>query len=156
MDDESRRLLLRLLNTQRTGALGTLREGAPFVSLLTIASAPDFSAFYIHISRLAFHTQDILRDPRVSLMLTEPDLGAGDPLQLPRLSIIGRAQQVEKDSVEYENATAWYLARFPNAQVNFQLGDFALFRIEPQRARYVAGFGKIFNLDRSDFAALQT
>lgn len=155
MDTESQRMLLHLLNTQRTGALGTLRDGAPFVSLLTFVPAPDFSAFYIHISRLAFHTQDILRDPRVSLMLAEPDLGADDPLQLPRLSIIGRAHAVEKNSAEYENATTWYLARFPNAQVNFQLGDFALFRIEPQRARFVAGFGKIFNLDRSDWMALQ-
>lgn len=155
MDNESEQALLHLLNTQRTGALGTLRDGAPFVSLLTIVPAPDFSAFYIHISRLAFHTQDILRDPRVSLMLAEPDLGASDPLQLPRLSIIGRAREVEKNSAQYENAATWYLARFPNAQVNFQLGDFALFRIEPQRARFVAGFGKIFNLDRSDLIALK-
>lgn len=154
MDNESEQFLRRLLDTGRTGALGTLRDGAPFVSLVTFVPAPDFRAFYTHISRLAFHTQDILRDPRVSLMLAEPDPGTGDPLQLARLSVTGRAREVAKNSAEYENAAARYLARFPNAQVNFQLGDFALFCIELQRARFVAGFGKIFTLAPGDLAAL--
>jgi|GEM_PF-6500928 len=30
--------------------------------------------------------------------------------------------------------------------LTFNLGDFALYRIEPSGARYVAGFGKTFNL----------
>ena len=156
MDEKSKQVLMQLLQTQRTGALGTLRDGAPFVSLLTIAPAAEMGAFYIHVSRLAFHTQDILRDPRVSLMLAEPDLGTDDPLQLARLSIIGSAHEIAHDSPEFQNAAATYLARFPDARVNFQLADFSLFRIEPQRARFVAGFGKIFNLDRSDLFALNT
>jgi hypothetical protein len=52
---------------------------------------------------------------------------------------------------EYAAARAGYLAKFPQAAVNFQLGDFALYDIEPQAARYVAGFGKAFNLWRDSF-----
>jgi hypothetical protein len=31
------------------------------------------------------------------------------------------------------------------------LGDFAIYKIVPRTARYVAGFGKIFNLTVEDF-----
>ena len=64
-------------------------DGGPLVSQVLFAAAPDFSAFIVHISRLAQHTQDILSNPRVSLMIADTDDGIGDPLQLARVSIHG-------------------------------------------------------------------
>lgn len=154
MDEASQQLLAHLIRTQRVAALGTLREGAPFVSLVALAATADFSAFYLHISRLAVHTRDILQDPHVSLLLAEPDTdGARDPQTLARLSIQGMAEEVGPDAPDYVEARALYLARFPDAGQNFRLADFALFRIRPNRARYVAGFGKIFNLQPHHFRA---
>lgn len=146
MDSASLTTLARLIRAQRVGALGTLDGGAPFVSLVLVAPAADFGAFFLHISTLAHHTRHILQDDRVSLMLAEPDPGHGDPQTLARLSLRARAVALERGSAEYSAARAVYLARFPEAAFNFSLADFGLFRIEPTTARYVAGFGKIFNL----------
>lgn len=146
MDTESQQLLAKLIRTQRTAALGTLREGAPFVSLVLFAAAEDFSVFYLHISSLARHTRDLQTDPRVSLMIAETDDGLRDPQTLARLSLEGEAVEVPREDPEAQALQDLYLARHPQSVFNFSLGDFALYRITPRRGRYVAGFGKIFNL----------
>ena len=90
MDDAHMLSLARLIRTQRTASLGTLRGGSPFVSMVLYTTAPDFRAFIIHASRLAYHTQDILQDARVGLMIAEADDGMGDPQMLGRVRSWGR------------------------------------------------------------------
>ncbi|MGH8707514.1 MAG: pyridoxamine 5'-phosphate oxidase family protein, partial [Burkholderiales bacterium] len=74
--------LARLLRTGRTAHLGTLRQGAPLVSMTLYLAAPDFSAFHVHVSRLAWHTQDMMADARVALSVAETDDGRDDPFTL--------------------------------------------------------------------------
>lgn len=146
MNAESQQLLTRLLRHQRTAALGTLYEGAPLVSLVLYLPNVDFSAFYLHLSRLAQHTQAILRDPQVSLMIAEPDTGQQDPQTLARVSLQGVASILSPTDVEHEIVRAAYVQHFPTAAMTVSLGDFAFYQVEPQRGRFVAGFGQIFNL----------
>lgn len=151
VDSDSLHTLIRLIRTQRVAAFGTLRDGAPLVSMILYAVASDFTQFYIHASRLALHTQDIREDPRVSLMIAETDTGEKDPQRLARVSIRGEAAAVPPTAGDYAEAKAIYLAKFPEAAFNFTLGDFSIYKIVPRTARYVAGFGKIFNLTVEDF-----
>ena len=110
------------------------------VSMTLYLPAPDFSLFYVHVSRLAWHTQDMLHDPRVALSVSETDDGRADPFTLMRVSIRGTALQIENEPKE-----AW-LARFPEQAINFTLADFSFWQITPRDARFVAGFGSIHNL----------
>lgn len=146
MDDHFQKLLVNLIRTQRTAALGTLQDGAPLVSLVLYAPTADCSAFYMHISRLAQHTQAILRDPQVGLLIAEADTGTQDPQTLARVSLQGTASEVLRTDADYEAIRALYLRRFPTAAMTLNLGDFAFFRVQPSRGRFVAGFGQIFNL----------
>jgi putative heme iron utilization protein len=151
MDAESSQALARLLRRQRIAALGTLSDAAPLVSMVLFVAAADLTSFYIHVSRLAQHTQALLQDPRVSLMVAEPDTGEHDPQMLARVSIRGDATEVPPTAVDYEAAKAAYFEKFPRSAVNFGLGDFMLWRITPRGVRYVGGFGKIFDLAAADF-----
>lgn len=151
MDSNFLPSLARLIRIQRVAAFGTLRDGGPLVSMILYAAAEDFASFYIHASRLAQHTQDLLGDPRVSLMIAETDTGSPDPQTLARVSIRGEAIIVPPTVDEYEEVKSSYLQKFPEAAFNFTLGDFAIYKIEPRAARFVAGFGKIFNLTVEDF-----
>jgi putative heme iron utilization protein len=151
IDSDSLHTLKRLIRNQRTAAFGTLRDGAPLVSMILYAVSHDFAQFYIHASRLALHTQDILKDPRVSLMIAETDTEEKDSQTLARVSIRGEAVAVPPTDAEYEEAKSVYLMKFPEAAFNFTLGDFSIYKIVPRTARYVAGFGKIFNLTVEDF-----
>lgn len=141
MNLRSQQSLTYLIRTQRTAALGTLHDGAPLVSMVLYAPTADFSAFYLHISRLAQHTQAILRDPQVGLLIAEPDTGAQDPQTLARVSLQGPASEVLRTDADYEAIRALYLQRFPTAAMTLSLGDFAFFRVIPSRGRFVAGFG---------------
>src|SRR5918994_1819305 len=140
VDAETAQRLKGLLSKERIAHLATLRNSAPMVSMTLYLPAPDFSAFYVHVSRLAWHTQDMLQDPRVALSIAESDDARADPFTLMRVTIRGEAVQISKGPKD-----AW-LERFPEQAVNFELADFSFWKITPRDARFVAGFGQIHNL----------
>ena len=145
MDSDSSRLLAGLLRKERIAHLATLRGGAPMASMTLYLPAPDFSAFFVHVSRLAWHTQDMGQDPRVALSIAETDDRRADPFTLMRVLIRGEAVQLKDNNMK----EAW-LQRFPEQAINFELADFSFWRIEPRDARFVAGFGRIHNLSAED------
>jgi heme iron utilization protein len=144
VDAESSRLLKNLLLQERIAHLATLRGGAPMASMTLYLPEHDFSAFYVHVSRLAWHTQDMAHDPRVALSVAETDDRRADPFTLMRLTIRGEAAQLPGGPKD-----AW-LQRFPEQAINFALADFSFWRITPRDARFVAGFGAIHNLSVAD------
>jgi putative heme iron utilization protein len=136
--------LSRLIRGERIAHLATLRAGAPMVSMTLYMAEADLSAFYVHVSRLAWHTQDMSHDPRVALSIAETDDRRADPFTLMRVSIRGDATQLSDGPKD-----AW-LARFPEQAINFELPDFSFWKITPRDARFVAGFGRIHNLSAAD------
>jgi len=148
VEAETSALLKRLLTRERTAHLATLRGGAPMASMTLFMPERDFSAFYVHVSRLAWHTQDMLQDPRVALSVAETDDGRPDPFTLMRVTVRGDAVQL-KDGPQ----DAW-LSRFPEQAINFQLADFSFWKIAPRDARFVAGFGRIHNLSADDLKGI--
>ena len=150
MDADTGRALARLICSERVAHLGTLRGGAPLVSMTLFMPQQDLSAFYVHVSRLAWHTQDMLQDPRVALSIAETDDRRPDPFTLMRVSIRGEASQLPADQRELKRL---WLARFPEQGVNFELADFSFWKISPRDARFVAGFGRIHNLSAAALRA---
>jgi putative heme iron utilization protein len=147
VDSDSSRLLAELIRKERIAHLATLRGGAPMASMTLYLPAPDFSAFFVHVSRLAWHTQDMTQDPRVALSIAETDDGRPDPFTLMRVSIRGSASVFPDEKTDMKKA---WLARFPEQAINFTLADFSFWRIEPRDARFVAGFGRIHNLSSEE------
>ena len=140
MDAETSALLSALLRKERIAHLATLRGAAPMVSMTLYLADQSFSAFFVHVSRLAWHTQDMAQDPRVALSIAETDDGRPDPFTLMRVTIRGEASRLSQGPKE-----AW-LARFPRQAINFELADFSFWKITPRDARFVAGFGRIHNV----------
>ncbi len=146
MNTEDSALLAALLRKERVAHLGTLRAGAPMVSMTLYLPENDFSAFHVHVSRLAWHTQDMLQDPRVALSIAQTDDGRPDPFTLMRVSIRGEAFNLPNDHREFSSLKETWLSRFPEQAINFELADFSFWKITPRDARFVAGFGRIHNL----------
>jgi putative heme iron utilization protein len=154
MDESDRCTLISLVRERSLAALGTIVEGGPLVSMVLYASEPDLSCLYIHVSRIAQHTRGLLAQPRVGLLISEPDRVSRNPLTLARVSIQGQAWALEEGSPAFENARSLYLAAHPTAAINFDLPDFLLLGVHPESARFIAGFGKIFDFDREAWARL--
>jgi heme iron utilization protein len=145
MNSDESRLLAGLIRKERIAHLATLRDGVPMASMTLYLPAPDFSAFYVHVSRLAWHTQDMLKDAHVALSIAETDDRRSDPFRLMRVSIRGDATQMQDDSMKDA-----YLAKYPEQAINFTLADFSFWRIAPKDARFVAGFGRIYNVSAEE------
>jgi len=152
MDAEAQHLLARLITNTRIGALGTLRAGAPNVSMVACLPATDFTAFWLRLSRLAWHTQDLAHDPRAALSICEADDGRADPQTLARVTIRGEASVLSGEDPHHGVMKPRWLARFPASAVTFDLADFSFWRLVPRDARFVAGLGRTYNLSAAELA----
>jgi putative heme iron utilization protein len=128
----------------RTGVLLTLRNGRPFGSHVPYVFGADWTRAYLHLSRLALHTQHLLVDPRLSLFISEPDRPEKNPLALKRMNLLGEATMLPSESPAYAAVKEKYLARFPLAAPMFGFGDFSLWELKLQEAHLVLGFGQAF------------
>jgi putative heme iron utilization protein len=148
VDFEPARLARSLLRRSRQGALATLmaRGGDPYCSLANVATHADGSPILL-ISRLALHTQNILADARISLMLDER--AEGDALEGSRIMLAGRAEEAGGDDAAILRRR--YLNAHPSAEAFVDFKDFSFFRIRPHAAHLVAGFGRIVDLKPEQF-----
>ncbi|WP_448192433.1 HugZ family pyridoxamine 5'-phosphate oxidase [Azospirillum sp. sgz301742] len=136
----------RVLRGADRAALATgQRDGAgwPYPSLALTALDHDGTPLLL-ISRLADHTQNILADSRVGLLF-DGTAGLAQPLAGARVSVLGRA--VPSDEPRHRDR---YLARHPDAALYAGFADFALYRVEVERAHLVAGFGRIHWIGAAD------
>jgi hypothetical protein len=147
-------LLKNLLLKERVAHLGTLRNGAPMVSMTLYMPEHDFSAFYVHVSRLAWHTQDMLQDARVALSVAETDDRRADPFTLMRVTIRGEALNIPNQDRQVATLKKTWLEHFPAQAINFELADFSFWKITPRDARFVAGFGAIHNISAQELARI--
>ncbi|HIJ61994.1 MAG TPA: heme iron utilization protein [Rhodospirillaceae bacterium] len=126
----------QLMRGCRKAALATAGEGGrPTVSLVTVAFDVDAGPILL-LSRLADHTRNIDRDPRVALLFDGTG-GLSNPQQGPRVTLEG---SIGRDAGE--RLRRRFLARHPKAALYAGFADFAIFRVEPGRAHWVGGFGK--------------
>jgi heme iron utilization protein len=133
----------RLLRSRARAALATSLRGAPYASLVLLATGLDASPLLL-LSDLAQHSRNIAFDPRVSLLLDATE-GHPDPLAGPRLTVIGRAEAADDRSL-----LARFTARHPAASFYAGFADFRLYRVTVERGHLVAGFSLIEWVDAGE------
>lgn len=135
----------QLLRRARTGTLASLNreDGVPYASLVNVATDVEGRPLIL-VSALAWHTKNLSSDPRASLLVAEPP-ASGDALTGPRATVMGRFSKVEDKSLERR-----YLARHPQAALYAGFGDFAFWRLQPEKVHAVAGFGRIETMEADE------
>jgi putative heme iron utilization protein len=144
--------LLTLLRSQPVGALGTVHQGEPFVSMVPFVWVPGSAVLAIHVSQLAQHTRHMLAHPAVSLMVVAPLAPGASALALPRVSLQCQAAPCVAGAPAYAAARAAYVVRFPDSEDLFGFADFSLFTLVPQQARWVGGFAQARTLQPPELA----
>jgi putative heme iron utilization protein len=133
-----------LIGSARKGVLASLLRsegGGPYASLVNVAC--EAGEPILLLSQLAWHTQNILADDRACLLISEEAEGK-DPLEGARVSLIGRLRSIERKQVE-----ARYFLKHPKARSYARFGDFDFYKLNVETAHYVAGFGQIVTIERS-------
>ena len=146
MDRADAETLTHLVRGTRIAHLATLRDGKPMASMTLFLATDEGAAFHVHVSRLAWHTQDMALEARVALSIAEADDAREDPFTLARLTVRGAAEPLPGEGAAFDALKAQWLAKFPAQAVNFTLADFSFWRILPVDARFIAGYGRIHNL----------
>lgn len=148
-------VLRALLEGRSVGALATLHDGLPAVSMVPFAAtvAAGRLCLVTHVSGLAAHTRDMRSTPDVCLLVMASESPAAMPQALPRVSLQAVARFIPTDHPEHATAKAAYLTKFPEAADLFLLGDFSLVVLEPTSARLVAGFARAVTLPPDALAA---
>ncbi|MFZ5677908.1 MAG: HugZ family protein [Pseudomonadota bacterium] len=132
----------QLLRRARTAALGTsnLDPRGPYISLANIAT--DGAGYpVIFISKLAWHTRNVLADPSGSIMVSEIP-AEGDALTGPRVTVMGAFQPVPAADIAER-----YAEHHPAARFYLDFPDFSFWRLIPQKIHAVAGFGRIETME---------
>ncbi len=125
------------LRSHRIGVIATQSRtlpGHPFGSVVPYA-CDSRARPVVLISALAEHTRSLEQDARASLVVH--DMTVADTAAA-RLTVTGEAARCDDAA-----AIARYLRFFPDAERLLALADFAFWRLEPRRALFVRGFGRI-------------
>jgi len=137
------------------GALATIAtqpEGYPYGSVASYGLDPRGNPL-LFVSTMAEHTQNALRDPRASLLVTEPVPDGADPLASGRVTLMGAMRAV--DPSDRDLARERYLDANPAAAYYIEFGDFDFYRLTVQSIRYVGGYGRMSWVDPDDYAAAE-
>jgi heme iron utilization protein len=129
----------KLVRAARSGTLATVTQGQPFASLVTPATAPDLSVLLL-LSDLSEHTRHLRQDPRCAVLVTGTPESA-NPQTMPRVTLTGCAEPIDDPALR-----ARYLAVHPYAALYADFSDFHLWRVHPEAALFVGGFGRAAHL----------
>jgi putative heme iron utilization protein len=124
-------------------------EGYPYGSVASYALDRRGDPLFF-VSLMAEHTQNAIRDPRSSLLVTEPVPEGADPLASGRVTLLGLLSAVPEP--ERPAARDRYLEANPTSAYYIDFGDFAFYRLAVQSIRYVGGYGRMSWVDAAAYA----
>ena len=139
-----------LVHVTKVGVLSThshRQEGFPFGSVMPYALDAVGSPLFL-ISSMAMHTQNLVRDPHASLLVTAPE-AAHDPLGAERVTVIGNVIEVPK--ADLNSVREAYLSRHENARYWVDFEDFAFYRMEVVDLYFVGGFAVMGWVNKEEF-----
>ncbi|MBA3754590.1 MAG: DUF2470 domain-containing protein [Nitrospira sp.] len=140
-----------LVHLQQTGGLSTLsrkQPGWPFGSVMPYGLDEHGQPIFL-ISTMAMHTQNLLGDPRASLLVTPPE-SRSDPLGAARVTLMGSVTKVPSEEVA--KVRELYLDRHANASYWVDFNDFGFFRMVMADIYFVGGFGSMGWVAPDDYA----
>ena len=103
--------------------------------------------FYIFVSQLASHTQDLLANSQASILLIQDEAEARQIFARRRISYQCDVEVLEDENSDYTKILDTLENRFGNVvELLRTLPDFILFRLRPTQGQYVKSFGKAYKL----------
>jgi hypothetical protein len=135
---------------QSFGVLSTISvdvPGYPFGSI-TPYCVDDQCRPVIYISQIAQHTRNIVADSRVSLTVVDNTGDSDDVQARGRVTCIANARPLGDNETDTRER---YFRYFSSARQYDQTHDFAFFRLELVRVRFIGGFGQIYWVEPDEF-----
>jgi putative heme iron utilization protein len=146
-EEQAQNDLHALLKGIRSAVLGTVdSRGSPEASYAPVI-LDDSGAFYVYVSELAKHANNLKRTAKASLMLIEDESATENLHARRRATWNCQALPIPRDSQAFSSHINTFIQRFGSTMEHLAtMQDFTLFQLTPASGRLVLGFGKAFRL----------
>ena len=141
------------MSSKKTLQLATVgAEGRPNISYAPFIN--DADGYYVLISEMARHTQNIFANPVVSLMLIEDESSTNNLYARTRLTFDAHAHIVSRETEKWADIILLMIERLGNtAELLTQLGDFHLIQLKTEEGLFVKGFGQAYKISSDDLVS---
>lgn len=112
--------------------------------------------YYVYLSELARHTGNLQENPKCSVLFIENEQDARHLFARRRLTYQCEAGEIERGSSCFEAIMDLFEVKF-GGFINMlrKLEDFHLFRLNPVKGNYVAGFAQAFEISGDDLGKIK-
>ena len=140
----------------KTLQLSTLSaEGRPNASYSPFVT-DDKGNFYIFVSQLSGHTQDLLTNSEASVLLIQDESDTEQMFSRQQISYQCGVEVVTIASKAYEPMLTALAQRFGDVLKTLRAKpEFILFRLHPYNDQYIKGLGKTYNLTGENLLELK-
>ncbi|WP_026604115.1 HugZ family pyridoxamine 5'-phosphate oxidase [Methylomonas sp. 11b] len=112
--------------------------------------------YYVYVSELSAHTQNLLHNGRVCLLFVEDEDKAAHLFARQRVTYHCLAGEIDRDTDAFAYIMGLFEEKFGAFIKQLQnMQDFHLFFIRPQRGSFVQGFAKAFSIQGDDLAQIR-
>jgi len=131
---------------KKTCQLATVDEnGKPNVSYAPFVCTDE--GYYILISEMAQHTQNVLFNHHVSLMIIEDESKAESLYARTRLTFDTNAGLVSRETEEWADVISLMEQQFgETVETLVQLTDFHLIHLKPEQGLFIKGYGQAYHV----------
>ena len=143
-----------LLQRSHSIQLATLNEqGQPEISYAPYIRYNNH--FYLYLSGLAKHSQNLVLNPDFSFMVIEDEVGCKQPFARKRLRVTAVSSVVDKSTDVYAKVMGSFNQQFGNViELLESLPDFNCYEITLKKGSFVLGFGQAYSFEGSEFESL--
>jgi putative heme iron utilization protein len=129
-------------------------SGQPQASYTPFVLSRD-RTFYIFVSGLSSHTQNLKSNPKAGILLIEDEAQSPQIFARKRLMYDCTVKLIDRHDPSWANRVDLFKARFGNLiDMLRQLPDFEVFELMPAGGRFVLGFGAAYEVDSNDLSRL--
>jgi nitroimidazol reductase NimA-like FMN-containing flavoprotein (pyridoxamine 5'-phosphate oxidase superfamily) len=143
-----RRLLKDLFATQLLAVLAAQTEGQPYTSLVAFSETDELKHLLFATSRNTHKYANIIRDPRVAMLVDNRSNRDSDFRNAVAVTAIGKAEEIH--GLEKDRLAKLYLAKHPYLEEFVSSPDTALFRVRIHDYKVVSDFQNVVGLEMGD------
>jgi len=138
----------QLILSQQTLILSTVTEQGKPESSYAPYVRDEQGVFYIYVSELAPHTQNMLKTATASILFIQPEKECKNLFARERVVFDCSISEVQKqDECYYKQMLIMKEKLGETVELLQSLPDFHLLALTPINGKYIAGFGKAFSID---------
>ena len=144
-----------LMQSVQSIILSTIDElDNPHASYAPFAMDSDKN-IYLLGSELALHTNHLLKTKKVSVLFIEDEVKTAQIFGRRRLDFDCKVIEIQRSDAAWDNAVEYLQKRFGDtATMIASMLDFHLFKLVPQKGRFVMDFGGIYEITNQNLDQL--